>query len=166
MIGLWYLFTTWALAGIAEEATALVDARFDFRLVYASLGVTQLIAFIVYFLPGRVLLRLQELFDYAGALLTLAIIWMLECRVGRVTGRHRRSLIVSDVVQSPGKAIYPCVIAILDSRKLLLQDTGTFSSWLSQQLDSVACPELDYPEVVARLRNIGLAEMRRSVLRF
>jgi hypothetical protein len=156
----------WALAGIAEEATALVDTRFDFRPVYAFLGVMQLIAFIVYFLPGRVLLRLQELFDYAGALLTLTIIWTLECHVGRVTGRRRRSPILSDAVQSPGEAIYPCVIAILDSRKLLLQDTGASSIWLSRQLDSVACPELDYPEVVARLRNIGLAEVRRSVLCF
>ncbi len=166
MIGLWYLYATWALVGVAEAAAALVDIRFEFRLVYAFLGMTQLTAFIVYFLPSRVLLWLLELFDYVGSLLTLAIIWLLECRVEQVTGRHRRPLTISDVVWSPSEAIYLCVIAILDSRKLLLQDAEASSGWLCRQIDGVARPELDYPQVVARLRKIGLAEMQRTALRF
>ncbi len=166
MIWLWFLFAMWALVGVVEAVATLVDIRFDFRPVYAFLGMTELMAFVVYFLPGRGLSRLLELFDYAGDLLTLAIIWLLECRVARAIGRRRRPLTVSEVIRSPGEATYLCVIAILDSRKLLLQDAGASPGWLCRQLDSVARPELDYPQVVARLRKIGLADMQRSALRF
>jgi hypothetical protein len=160
IIALWSLFATWALVGVAQAAAVLGGIRFDFRPVYAFLGMTQLFAFIVYFLPGRTLLRLREVFDYVCALPTLAIIWMLECHVKRITGRRRRPLVVSDVVQSPREATYPCVIAILDSRKLLLQNANAFSSWLSLN-NWIAWPALNW---ITRKLSLGFA--RSASLQF
>lgn len=166
MIWLWSLFTTWALVGMAEVVAILLNIRLDFRPMYALIGVTELFPAVVYFLPGSGSSRLLRLFDYFRDLLTLLIIWSLEYSVARVIGRRRRPLNMWEVVWSPAEALYLCVIAILDSRKLLLQDAKASSNWLCKQLDSVARPELDYLQVVAQLRKIGLTEMQRAVLRF
>jgi hypothetical protein len=95
----------------------------------------------------------------------LAAVRFLEGRVVRAIGRRQHPLAISDMVRSPDEAIYLCVISILDSRKLLLQDAKSTSVRLAQGLDGVAQPELDYVQVVARLRQIALAEMQRSALR-
>jgi hypothetical protein len=110
---------------------------------------------LVFCVPKVGFVYLIRVGNYLSDLLAFVFIRAVELQAAKWIGRQPIRLRIADVVHMPSVAVYRSVIAIFDGRKSLKARTAILAQTLGQKLDPIACPELEYPEIVAQLCQIG-----------
>jgi hypothetical protein len=161
MWGMHVIVGLWMLGGITESLVLLAGGHADYGLFFLFLMIVGMVAFTTsHLMPAAYFVYGVRAMDYCADLLTFGLVRFVEICAARWTGRNLRSIPTTEVLIAPALAMYKSVIAIFDARKLLKVQSTLPPRILGTQLDTVARPELEYAEIVRRLRRIGLEEFR------
>jgi hypothetical protein len=145
----------WLLIGTGDAAASTFGIALDLTPVYVTLGVFITLLFAAHFAPPSFFVDLAQRLDYPDEVLTYLDIRKVQVRAARLVNWRLIRLGWQDVLRDPAKAVYRSVVAIFDMRKLLKQCDHPDAQALSRQLDAVAKPDLEYDDIVRRLREIG-----------
>lgn len=153
----------WALASVAQHLALGIGYFFNFTPIYIFLMASFTITFIAaYLLPVSYFVRLAQALNYLAGLQTFVFIRLAEKRIVQLLGREALPIRKAEFLKTPEQSIYRTVIAILDARKSLKENTLPPQQVIAK-LDAAACPQLSYPEVVEHLRQIGLEQLKFRV---
>jgi hypothetical protein len=145
----------WFLVEIGEAAAWIYGIVFNLTPVYVPLGVFITLLFAAHFVPPSFFVYLVQMLDYPRDILTYLYVRKVEIRSARLVNWRPIHFGWRDMLREPAKAVYRCVVAIFDMRKLLRQCDHVDAQDLSIRLDAVAQADLDYTEIVAQLRELG-----------
>jgi hypothetical protein len=155
-LGVHIVITLWMITGLTEATMIVFAAGADFALVYVLLAVVgPVLCIAAYLVPASYFVSAIQMLDHASQLLTFVFVHHLELRVAQLSGEGSIPRGAREILTMPSTAIYRSVIATFDLRKLLRTQPSQGAQILAARLDAVARPELEYPQVVQRLRQIG-----------
>lgn len=156
----------WKATAVLETVIVALGHAYNFAPLYSFLAIFCTMTFVAsHLMPAGFFMRLTMLQDYLSDLITFTFIRALECQTARLTGRQAAALGGGGtVLHSPAVAVYRSVIAVLDTRKLLKTQTHPLAQKLSEKLDAVTYPDLDYSEVISGLRQVGKELGFRSLI--
>ncbi len=154
------MIAVWMLTGIVESLLIITGWRVNFAAFYILLMSAGFLAFTAsYLMPASYFVQAVRALDYLTDLWTFGLVRILEINAAQWTGRDLLPIGAAEVLMTPASAVYKSIIAIFDARKLLQAQNAIPPRILATQLETVARPELEYPEIVGRLREIGFAEL-------
>ena len=153
--GMHGLVVLWLLIGTGDVAARTFGVAFNLMPVYVTLGVLITLLFAAHFAPPSFFVYLAQRLDYPKDVLTYFYVRRVEVHVAHWANWKLTPMSWRGVLRDPATAVYRSVVSIFDMRKLLKQCDSGDAQDLSRQIDSIARPDLDYGEIVSRLREIG-----------
>lgn len=152
----------WLLLRVIEAAAWVVGLALSLGSVYVVLGVLITFLFSAHFLPPSLFVKMAQALKYLQNIVTYFFIRRVEIYAVGLIAWQASPFNWFDILGKPDVAVYRCVIAILDMRKMLRRCDYVAAQDLSDRLDNNLRLDMNYEEIVASLRNIGRGLGRRS----
>lgn len=150
-----WLIVAWLLIRSGEAMASVLGEVVDFSTVYIALGVLITILFAAHFVPPSFFVRLTQWLDYPADVLTYFYICRVATLAERLAVWNSSSAHWRDVLSDPAKTIYQRVVSILDAHKSLKRHAHPTADVISAHLDAFVAEQLNYDEIVMRLRELG-----------